>query len=193
VHPFDESHSFDLDDVARVNNLHEAPLLDMLQRRYDMDKIYTYAANVLISINPYKQIPYLYDIGDGPVDVDPENPAPHVYTVSEKAFRALQAGAAAPGGKPLDRPRDQSVIVSGESGAGKTEASKFVMQYLLAASRWHAQSVAETKADDELGNYIQDVLLQSNTVLEAFGNAKTIRNDNSSRFGKYTMLLVRPE
>lgn len=123
VHPFDESHSFDLDDVAKVNNLHEAPLLDMLSRRYDMDKIYTYAANVLISINPYKHIPFLYDIGDAPVEIDPENPMPHVYTVSEKAFQALKSAVTA-GSKQLDHPRDQSVIVSGESGAGKTEASK---------------------------------------------------------------------
>lgn len=192
VHPFDESHSFDLDDVAKVNNLHEAPLLDMLSRRYDMDKIYTYAANVLISINPYKHIPFLYDIGDAPVEIDPENPVPHVYTVSEKAFQALKSVVAA-GSKQLDHPRDQSVIVSGESGAGKTEASKYVMQYLLAASRWQAESLGEAKQDDELGNYIQDVLLQSNTVLEAFGNAKTLRNDNSSRFGKYTMLLYNKQ
>src|SRR3546814_4471290 len=92
-------------------------------RRYDQDKIYTYAANVLISINPYKQIPHLYEIGTAPVEIDPESPVPHVFTVSEKAFQVLKS-ASQPGGAVLDRPRDQSVIVSGESGAGKTEASK---------------------------------------------------------------------
>ena len=124
VHPFDESHRLDLYDVAKVNNLHEAPLLDMLQRRYALDKIYTYAANVLISINPYKTIPYMYDVGDSPVEIDAEDPFPHLFTVSERAYQALRTPVTLVTQASRQAPRDQSVIVSGESGAGKTEASK---------------------------------------------------------------------
>ena len=114
---------------------------------------------MLVSLNPYKDIPLLYDLPDGGAI---DEARPHVYAVAAAARRAAR-NAQTP----------QSVVISGESGAGKTEASKKVMAYLLAAGG------QEDGAVD-----VESVLMVSNVVLEAFGNAKTVRNDNSSRFGK---------
>ncbi len=164
-----------MSDISRLNNLHEAPLLHVLKRRFSKGKIYTFCGHVLLSVNPYQFFTGLYDLPDvgdgGAKGEDPdevgEAEEPHVYTIARLAFDQLTAPK---GG-------NQSIVVSGESGAGKTEASKHVMRYLL-----HASS-----SGDE-GTVIQQRLLDSNVVLEAFGNAKTVRNDNSSRFGKYIMM-----
>ncbi|KAJ1461588.1 hypothetical protein M885DRAFT_584614 [Pelagophyceae sp. CCMP2097] len=164
AHAFDSSHEADLDDLATMNMLHEAPLLTSLGRRYKGDKIYTYTGDVLISVNPYKQIPRLYDMDLAGFD----SSKPHLYSVGYRAHAALAVEG-----------KNQSVIISGESGAGKTEASKEVMRFLLALSATGGGSAVDVEA----------VLLRSNVVLEAFGNAKTIRNDNSSRFGKYIRLV----
>jgi len=220
-HPFDPSHAIDMDDLANLNNMHEAPLLHVLKRRFRNDKIYTTCSDVLISINPYKKIPLLYDLdtataglldptssisresnhdgdslaqNEGAAALPPSERRPHVYSVAARAFRFMtEPNEALLLGKNVAL-KNQSIIISGESGAGKTEASKYVMRYLITvanalqrqkSSRPKALG-AEKPAGD--GDMIEKCLLRSNTVLEAFGNAKTLRNDNSSRFGKYIKL-----
>uniref|UniRef100_A0A8C3UBV1 Unconventional myosin-Ia n=1 Tax=Catharus ustulatus TaxID=91951 RepID=A0A8C3UBV1_CATUS len=124
----------------------------------------TYIGNVVISVNPYKALP-IYT----PEKVEEYHNCsffavkPHIYAIADDAYRSLR-----------DRDRDQCILITGESGAGKTEASKLVMSYVAAVS-----------SKGEEVNKVKEQLLQSNPVLEAFGNAKTVRNDNSSRFGKY--------
>jgi myosin V len=166
-HPFDPSHSLDLDDISRLNNLHEAPLLHVLKRRFRDDKIYTFCGHVLLSVNPYKMFNNLYDLEDlletGWVDEDPET-YPHVYSIARIAHESMVTDK-----KEGEASVNQSIIVSGESGAGKTEASKHVMRYLLRTS---------ASGDKRKGDEIQAKLMQSNVILEAFGNAKTLRNDN---------------
>eukprot|EP00752_Nemacystus_decipiens_P004997 g4543.t3 len=293
---YDPSHALDLPDASRMNQMHEAPLLNLLRRRFDANNIYTNVADVLVSINPYTDIPGLYDIpmpvskpisgllpglnvtvrgpsaggrvaersaalmrefNDGREDYggnksavgrrghkklspsraggaakgheEPATPKsqltalksmlgkPHVYGVADRAFKYM----AETKGREVDgriRCRNQSILITGESGAGKTEASKHVMRFLITASRalagtappaapsassgsaspssggggvseggkWRSNSPVAAAA--AAAKHMEDVLLRSNTVLEAFGNAKTVRNDNSSRFGKYIKL-----
>ncbi|KAK7249948.1 hypothetical protein SO694_00005561 [Aureococcus anophagefferens] len=160
VRDFDPSHLVPVDDLMRVNNLSEAPLLDALARRHAADAIYTAVGPVLLSVNPYKAIPGLYELPPAEdvaaaLELPDDAGAPHVFDVARRALKRLLATG---GG--------QSVVVSGESGAGKTEASKLASGPDLVAQ-----------------------LYGSNVVLEAFGNAKTLRNNNSSRFGKYIRLL----
>ena len=92
----------------------------------------------------------------------------------------LRSSSGAAAGDELGEAVNQSVIVSGESGAGKTEASKYIMRYLIGKSHINSEGMADSGSND-----IESRLMQANIILEAFGNAKTVRNDNSSRFGKY--------
>ncbi|CAM9119117.1 unnamed protein product, partial [Ectocarpus sp. 8 AP-2014] len=228
THAYDPSHSLDLDDASKMNQMHEAPLLDLLLRRFRKDAIYTSVADVLISVNPYKNIPLLYEVPLQQMQDEPEDEfegsdgereaprdgrgrnrrakdarpkalsdklgQPHVFSVADRAFRYMKSpGAEYTHGKR--RGMNQSIIISGESGAGKTEASKHVMRYLITASQL-ANGVSQDAAGDEcsdrvgaMAKRIEATLLRSSTLLEAFGNAKTLRNDNSSRFGKYIKLL----
>jgi myosin-1 len=136
----------------------------------------TYIGEVLLSVNPFKQIPGMYSPqtlrsyrGRYPYEL-----APHVYSLADGTYRAM-----------LSEQRDQCIIITGESGAGKTENCKLVMAAVAAAA-------TSEKADDSVASdvaRIKDALLESNPVLEAFGNAKTSQNNNSSRFGKYQELL----
>ncbi|RHY35522.1 hypothetical protein DYB32_000028 [Aphanomyces invadans] len=191
---FDPSHLVDHTDMAQMNNMHEAPLMSVLHRRYVNDSIYTFTTDILISVNPYKSIPMLYDIAgfmaSSKAKLDCELKTPHLFSIAEKAYRDMRAI------KRDGATTAQSIVVSGESGAGKTEASKHIMKYLAVASR---------QADDTKGavhppaghvtlhEKIEECVLLSNYVLESFGNAKTSRNDNSSRFGKYIQILYDRE
>eukprot|EP01033_Poteriospumella_lacustris_P000898 gene899-648_t len=192
IHRYDVSHESDHDDMCSMNHLHEAPLLDNLRRRFVSDKIYTTTGDVLISVNPYKRIPGLYDniatyldmAEDG--EVDRTATKPHVYKIANDALVEMVYGK-----RSLHEngtPRNQSVVVSGESGAGKTEASKHVMNFLIAADRERKMDSDRGTDEGHLGDAIRKVLVESNVIFEAFGNAKTVRNDNSSRFGKYIKL-----
>lgn len=140
--------------------------MDNLKKRYQAGKIYTYIGEVCVSVNPYRQM-NIY----GPEYVSQykgrelfENP-PHIFAIADAAHKILK-----------QRYTDTCILISGESGAGKTEASKIIMKYIAAVTNLHAQSDIEK---------VKNVLIQSNSILETFGNAKTNRNDNSSRFGKY--------
>ncbi|XP_013109161.1 myosin heavy chain 95F isoform X2 [Stomoxys calcitrans] len=152
----------DHDDNCELMLLNEATFLDNLKTRYYKDKIYTYVANILIAINPYREITDLY----APATIKKYNGrslgelAPHVFAIADKAIRDMRVYKAS-----------QSIIVSGESGAGKTESTKYLLKYLC-------------YSHDSAGP-IEQKILDANPVLEAFGNAKTTRNNNSSRFGKF--------
>uniref|UniRef100_A0A8C8G4H1 Unconventional myosin-VI n=1 Tax=Oncorhynchus tshawytscha TaxID=74940 RepID=A0A8C8G4H1_ONCTS len=158
------THTLAKTDIHRCSlmYLNEATLLNNIRVRYSKDKIYTFVANILIAVNPYVDLPKLYapetikqyhgrSLGTLP---------PHVYAIADKAYRDMRV-----------LKMSQSIIVSGESGAGKTENTKFVLRYLTMSYG--------------TGQDIDERIVEANPLLEAFGNAKTVRNNNSSRFGKF--------
>jgi myosin heavy subunit len=180
THPCDASHMHDADDLAHMNNMHEAPLLSLLERRYMADKIYTLTGDILISINPYRSIEGLYDIPQGgDLPNLKELRVPHVFMVADKAYKNMLETA-----DPSRK--NQSIIVSGESGAGKTEAAKHTLTYLATLSQRHMTITMKARQSMVARSVaIERKVLDCNPFLEAFGNAKTLRNDNSSRFGKF--------
>jgi len=153
-----------VDDLVMLPKVTEEAIVENIRKRYENDLIYTYIGPVLISMNPYKD---LKNTGEHIVTnyrarFPHENP-PHAYALAEEAYRTMK-------GEGLN----QCILISGESGAGKTEAAKIIMSY-----------VSFVTGKSERVEYVKSVVLESNPLLEAFGNAKTIRNNNSSRFGKY--------
>lgn len=155
-----------VDDMTRLSYLHEPGVLQNLATRYELNEIYTYTGNILIAVNPFQRLPHLYDThmmgqykGAGFGEL-----SPHVFAVADVAYRAM-----------INEGRSNSILVSGESGAGKTETTKMLMRYLAYLG---GRSGIE-------GRTVEQQVLESNPVLEAFGNAKTVRNNNSSRFGKF--------
>ncbi|XP_010944583.2 unconventional myosin-Ia [Camelus bactrianus] len=156
--------SIGVEDLVLLEPLEEESLLKNLQLRYENKEIYTYIGNVLVSVNPYQELSiYGPEFIAKYQDYTFYELKPHIYALANVAYQSLR-----------DQDRDQCILITGESGAGKTEASKLVMSY-----------VAAVCGKGEQVNSVKEQLLQSNPVLEAFGNAKTIRNNNSSRFGKY--------
>ncbi|XP_073329674.1 unconventional myosin-Ib isoform X4 [Pagrus major] len=151
-------------DMVLLEPLSEDSFIANLKNRFDHNEIYTYIGSVVISMNPYRSLPiYTPDKVEEYRNRNFYELSPHIYALADEAYRSLR-----------DQDKDQCILITGESGAGKTEASKLVMSY-VAAVCGKGQEV----------NKVKEQLLQSNPVLEAFGNAKTVRNDNSSRFGKY--------
>ncbi|AES61248.2 putative myosin ATPase [Medicago truncatula] len=155
-----------VDDMTKLSYLHEPGVLQNLKARYELNKIYTYTGNILIAINPFQTLPHIY--GAHMMQRYKEDPlgelSPHVFAVAEVAYRAM-----------VTEWKNNSILVSGESGAGKTETTKMIMQFLAFLG---GRAVTE-------GRTVEQQVLESNPVLEAFGNAKTVRNNNSSRFGKF--------
>ncbi|XP_019424641.1 PREDICTED: myosin-6-like [Lupinus angustifolius] len=157
-----------VDDMTRLAYLHEPGVLDNLRSRYDINEIYTYTGNILIAVNPFMNLPHLYDshmMAQYKGSTFGEL-SPHPFAVADAAYRLM-----------INDGISQSVLVSGESGAGKTECTKLLMRYL-------AYMGGRAATADE-GRTVEQKVLESNPVLEAFGNAKTLRNNNSSRFGKF--------
>ncbi|XP_055019927.1 unconventional myosin-Ie-like [Boleophthalmus pectinirostris] len=153
-----------VDDMVLLSKINEDAITENLRKRYNDDYIFTYIGPVLISVNPFKQLPYFTDreveLYQGAAQY--ENP-PHIFALADLMFRNMMIDS-----------ENQCVIISGESGAGKTVAAKFIMSYISKVSGGGAKV-----------QRVKDIILQSNPLLEAFGNAKTVRNNNSSRFGKY--------
>ena len=163
----------DVDDLLLMTELHDATLLNCVKRRYFKDVIYTNIGAIVVAFNPFnygidrymdKMMPSY--LGEGPLI---EKNLPHSWACAHNTYYEMRSMRS-----------DQSVLVSGESGAGKTEASKIVMAYLAAVSCLRGEA-----ADREAAQLVGKKISKSSPALEAFGNAKTVRNDNSSRFGKF--------
>ncbi|VAH78343.1 unnamed protein product [Triticum turgidum subsp. durum] len=170
IHPKDtEAPPDGVDDMTRLSYLHEPGVLDNLAVRYAKNIIYTYTGNILIAINPFQRLPNLVDVqtmekykGANLGDLDP-----HVFAIADVSYRQM-----------MNEGKSNSILVSGESGAGKTETTKLLMRYLAFLGGRSGTG----------GRTVEQQVLESNPVLEAFGNAKTVRNNNSSRFGKFVEL-----
>jgi myosin V len=171
-------------DLITLPHLHEPAILHSLSDRFFRGKIYTWTGPVLIAVNPFQRLAlYTNEIleayrRDGLLTAQGMQSGndlePHVFAVADRSYRQMMS----------DERKSQSILISGESGAGKTESTKIVMLYLTTLGAGNA-TVDVTKDDD---NSVMQRVLQSNPVLEAFGNARTLRNDNSSRFGKFIEL-----
>lgn len=156
--------------MAELTHLNEASVVHNLHMRYQSDLIYTYSGLFLVTVNPYCPLPiYTNEYINMYKGRSREDTKPHIYAMADGAFRNL-----------VDEGENQSILVTGESGAGKTENTKKVIQYLAAV----APSDSTTKSRGQHSN-LSAQILRANPILEAFGNAQTVRNNNSSRFGKF--------
>uniref|UniRef100_A0A8C3AEQ1 Myosin, heavy chain 14, non-muscle n=1 Tax=Cyclopterus lumpus TaxID=8103 RepID=A0A8C3AEQ1_CYCLU len=156
-------HFSKVEDMADLTCLNEASVLHNLRERYYSGLIYTYSGLFCVVVNPYKNLPiYTESIVEMYRGKKRHEMPPHIYAISEAAYRSM-----------LQDREDQAILCTGESGAGKTENTKKVIQYLAHVASSHK------------GGTLEKQLLQANPILEAFGNAKTVKNDNSSRFGKF--------
>ncbi|XP_044471628.1 myosin-15 [Mangifera indica] len=155
-----------VDDMTKLTYLNEPGVLYNLERRYALNDIYTYTGSILIAVNPFTKLPHLYNahMMEQYKGAPFGELSPHVFAVADASYRAM-----------MNDGQSQSILVSGESGAGKTETTKLIMQYLTYVG-------GRAAGDDRT---VEQQVLESNPLLEAFGNARTVRNDNSSRFGKF--------
>uniref|UniRef100_UPI003AAE8E0E unconventional myosin-X isoform X1 n=1 Tax=Centroberyx gerrardi TaxID=166262 RepID=UPI003AAE8E0E len=174
VQPMHHSSIRGVEDMATLEDLHDGAIMHNLFLRYRQRNIYTYIGSILAAVNPYQSIPDLYDrpaverysrhhLGEI---------APHIYAVANECYRSL-----------WKRLQNQCVLISGESGAGKTESTKLILKFLSAMS----QHSLELSSRDGT-SHVEEALLESSPIMEAFGNAKTVYNNNSSRFGKFVQL-----
>ncbi|KAJ3348930.1 class II myosin [Allomyces javanicus] len=154
-----------VDDMTLLSTLSNESINDNLSKRFHKGEIYTYIGHVLISVNPFKDLGiYTDNILQSYVGRNLIEMPPHVFAIAESAYYRMKSYG-----------DNQCIIISGESGAGKTEAAKKIMQYVAAVSGNSNQSI----------QHVKEMVLATNPLLESFGNAKTLRNNNSSRFGKY--------
>ncbi|XP_018592797.1 myosin-10 isoform X2 [Scleropages formosus] len=177
-----------VEDMADLTCLNEASVLHNLRERYYSGLIYTYSGLFCVVINPYKNLPiYTESIVEMYRGKKRHEMPPHIYAISEAAYRSM-----------LQDREDQSILCTGESGAGKTENTKKVIQYLAHVASSHktgtlgrSKDTTDNSKSTQRGSglvnrgELERQLLQANPILEAFGNAKTVKNDNSSRFGKF--------
>ncbi|KAL4436230.1 hypothetical protein ABPG74_015821 [Tetrahymena malaccensis] len=165
-------------DMVKMSVLNEAELIANLKQRYTQDNIFTYIGPTLIVLNPYKNLNELFsnkmidmikeNLNKNFDQFDLEMQQPHIYSISAMAYKNL-----------IKFNKKQAIVISGESGAGKTENARYSMRFLTQIS-----------THDDSNESIEEKILSCNPVLEAFGNAKTVRNDNSSRFGKYVQIEI---
>ncbi|KAL2067859.1 hypothetical protein VTL71DRAFT_15957 [Oculimacula yallundae] len=166
------------DDLTNLSHLNEPAVLQAIRLRYSQKEIYTYSGIVLIATNPFARIDSLYVPGMVQVYAGKQRAtqAPHLFAIAEEAFADM-----------LRSGKNQTVVVSGESGAGKTVSAKYIMRYF--ATRESPDQPGTRKRGVEAMSETEERILATNPIMEAFGNAKTTRNDNSSRFGKYIEIM----
>ena len=213
-------------DLTNLTHLHEPAVVYCLRSRYAMNEIYTSTGPILLALNPFKELRGIYGedlmrkycergqgMFGGAVDFrksKKENLPPHVYAVADNAYRSMMRTMEDGSGDGDPLSPDQSILVSGESGAGKTVTTKIIMKYLAALSKRSASKkekgntfqfstpsnvygrgnidknqFEQLTSNGTMTTNIEQQVLESNPILESFGNARTIRNDNSSRFGKF--------
>ncbi|XP_063199799.1 unconventional myosin-XV [Chroicocephalus ridibundus] len=156
-----------LEDMTQLEDLQEAAVLSNIRTRFERQLIYTYIGSILVSVNPYR----LYNIYGTEQVLQYEGRAlgenpPHLFAIANVAYS-----------KVMDAKHNQCIVISGESGSGKTEATKLILRYLAAVSQKRSSTP-------------QIEILEATPLLESFGNAKTVRNDNSSRFGKFVEIFL---
>ncbi|KJD99955.1 hypothetical protein I311_06450 [Cryptococcus gattii NT-10] len=174
------------EDLANLSNLNEPSVLHAMATRYMQHYPYTYSGIVLLSMNPFTPL-NIYETAFVKLYAGQKKGErePHVFAIAEEALDSMRRGDGGGGVDPTGA-GDQTIIVSGErlpdSGAGKTVAAKYILRYFASA---HYDSTQSTIVGEDGMSEVEKQILASNPIMEAFGNAKTTRNDNSSRFGKY--------
>ena len=180
-------------DILILNEFSEMSFINTLRRRYYRDDIYTFVGPIVVSVNPYKSVKQIYTeekmkeyfstIGST-LSKEKAELQPHLYAVAQNAYNALIQSISTKG------VLDQAIIISGESGAGKTESTKRILEYYAFITRM--KSIPVESDNNVVEMPLEQRVLNVNPLLEAFGNAKTQRNDNSSRFGKVcTMHFIK--
>ncbi|PGH05977.1 hypothetical protein AJ79_06666 [Helicocarpus griseus UAMH5409] len=166
------------EDLTNLSHLNEPAVLQAIKLRYHQKEIYTYSGIVLIATNPFARVDSLYVPQMVQVYAGKQRAtqAPHLFAIAEEAFSDM-----------LRDTRNQTIVVSGESGAGKTVSAKYIMRYF--ATRGTPDKTGTYNAGKDSISETEEQILATNPVMEAFGNAKTTRNDNSSRFGKYIEIM----
>ncbi|KAF9894577.1 hypothetical protein FE257_006463 [Aspergillus nanangensis] len=160
------------DDMAELTHLNEASVVHNLHTRYQADLIYTYSGLFLVTVNPYCPLPiYSNEYIKMFKGRSRDETRPHIFAMADEAFRNL-----------VEEGENQSILVTGESGAGKTENTKKVIQYLAAVA---TSDTPYARSGTKHLSTLSQQILRANPILEAFGNAQTVRNNNSSRFGKF--------
>ncbi|KAM8849705.1 unconventional myosin-X isoform 1-T1 [Spinachia spinachia] len=174
VQPMHHSSIRGVEDMSALEDLHDGAIMHNLFLRYQQRHIYTYIGSILAAVNPYQPLAGLYDAAAmetysrhhlGEI-------SPHIFAVANECYRSL-----------WKRVQNQCVLISGESGAGKTESTKLILKFLSAMSQ-HSLEVSSRDGT----SHVEESLLESSPIMEAFGNAKTVYNNNSSRFGKFVQL-----
>ncbi|KAI9009129.1 P-loop containing nucleoside triphosphate hydrolase protein [Hyaloraphidium curvatum] len=172
-----------IDDLTLLSHLHEPAVLHNIKLRYSQKQIYTYSGIVLVAMNPYQRLPiYSPEVMRAYSGRKRGELEPHLFAIAEEAYSSM-----------IRDDKNQSIIVSGESGAGKTQSAKYIMRYFAtvddldknAGDSEFGGSTGPSSANHTGMSEIEEAVLATNPITEAFGNAKTTRNDNSSRFGKY--------
>ncbi|KAF2823642.1 hypothetical protein CC86DRAFT_371887 [Ophiobolus disseminans] len=170
------------DDLTNLSHLNEPAVLQAIKLRYLQKEIYTYSGIVLIATNPFARVDSLYVPGMVQVYAGKQRSygAPHLFAIAEEAFADM-----------LRDGKNQTIVVSGESGAGKTVSAKYIMRYF--ATRESPENPGKRRGKVDSMSETEEQILATNPIMEAFGNAKTTRNDNSSRFGKYIEILFNKQ
>ncbi|GAA5892933.1 hypothetical protein JCM6882_006898 [Rhodosporidiobolus microsporus] len=169
------------EDLTNLSYLNEPAVLHTILHRYSLRSIYTYSGIVLVAVNPFSSLSvYDHSVVQAYAGRRKGELEPHLFAIAEEAYRCMVGTSGEPGG-------NQTIIVSGESGAGKTVSAKYIMRYFATVD--DPNKPGKKKVGNSGMSEVEEQILATNPIMEAFGNAKTTRNDNSSRFGKYIEIL----